>query len=103
MLPEDAEQGPVDALVHLMVVLEQLFAARVVTDQLSVAPPTVTVAERALEKAFADVNLTRKLWPLVIVPDVAHAPPLMETVGLPVPLTDTAVAVLIPLIVRMFE
>jgi len=35
----------------------------------------------------------------VIVPDVPHAPPLIEICGLPAPLTETEVPVLIPEIV----
>lgn len=83
----------------MIVVFEQTFAARVVTLQLSVTPPTLTVAPSAVLKDAELVNCTRNVWPFEIVPVVTHAPPLMEISGDPCPLTDTVVPVLMPLIV----
>jgi hypothetical protein len=77
----------------------QLFGARVVTLQLSVTPPTFTVAPRAVENDPLEVSRTASVWPLVIVPLVTQLPPLIEICGLPDPLTDTGVDVLMPLIV----
>lgn len=73
----------------------QLFAARVVTLQLSVTPPTFTVAVMAVPNVALDVRRTARVCPLVMFPDVAHAPPLMEICA-PAPVTETGVVVLIP-------
>lgn len=76
---------------------EQLLGARVVTLQLSVTPPTFTVALIAVENDALDVSRTARVWPFVIFPLVTHAPPLILIVA-PVPVTETGVDVLIPLI-----
>lgn len=78
-------------------------AASVVTDQSSVTPPTSIVAECAVENALAEVRRTSSVWPLVILPLVTQLPPLMRIWGLPSPLTDTGVVVLIPAIVIALE
>jgi hypothetical protein len=77
-------------------------AALVVTLQTSVTPPTFTVAVIAVEFDELDVRRTARVWPFVILPDVAHAPPLMETCA-PVPVTETGVVVLMPLMVITFD
>lgn len=87
---------------QLIVVLVQPLAARVVALHTFVTPPTFTVAFMAVEKEAEVVSRTRKLWPFVIVPLVTQPPPLMLIVA-PVPLTETGVVVLIPLIVNVFE
>lgn len=76
---------------------EQLLGARVVTLQLSVTPPTFTVALIAVENDALDVSRTAKVWPLLMLPDVTQLPPLMLMVA-PVPVTETGVDVLMPLI-----
>jgi hypothetical protein len=68
----------------------QLLPARVVTDQVSLTPPIVTVAVSAVLKDPLEVRRTEMVWPGVIVPDVPHVPPLMLISGLPDPVTDTA-------------
>lgn len=90
-------------LDQLIVELEQLLGARVVTLQLSVTPPTLTVAESAVENDSLDVSCTRKVWPFVIVPDVTQPPPLMLIFGLPEPLTDKLAPVVRPDIVIVFD
>lgn len=79
----------------------QLAAARVVTLHVSVTPPTFTVAVIAVEKNALEVSRTRKVWPFVMFPAVPHVPPLIEICA-PVPLTDTGVEVLMPVIVTVF-
>jgi hypothetical protein len=89
----------VQLVSHVLLAAVQLFGARVVTLQLSVTPPTFTVALNTVENDALEVRRTASVWPLAIVPLVTHAPPLIEICGLPDPLTDTGVLVLIPLIV----
>ena len=76
----------------------QLFATRVVTLQLSVTPPTLTVVVIAVLKDAELVRRTASVCPLVILPDVVHAPPLIDICA-PVPVTETGVLVLMPLMV----
>lgn len=61
----------------------------VVTDHVSLTPPTVTVVATAVLLEGLEVRRTARVWPFVIVPDAPHAPPLIETCGLPCPLTET--------------
>ena len=81
----------VQLVSHVLPCAVQVFGARVVTLQLSVTPPMVTVAVRAVEKDALDVKRTAIVWPGVIVPDVVQAPPLIEICGEPEPVTLTAV------------
>ena len=99
-----------DGVVHVLpetvhvvpLAIVQPFAARVVTLQLSVTPPTFTVAVMAVLKDAELVRRTASVWPLVIVPLVTQLPPLMLMVA-PVPVTETGVVVLMPEIVIVFD
>ncbi|MBN8913509.1 MAG: hypothetical protein J0H65_15910 [Rhizobiales bacterium] len=73
-------------------------AASVVTLHASVTPPTFTVAVMAVEKEALEVRRTASVCPLVILPDVPQAPPAMEICA-PVPVTETGVVVLMPVMV----
>ena len=76
-------------------------AARVVTLQLSVTVPTVTVVLTAVENDALEVRRTSRVCPFVIVPDVTQLPPLMRKLAPPV--AETLVAVLMPLIVTLLD
>lgn len=76
--------------------------AAVVTLHVSFTPPTVTVAVIAVLNDALEVSRTSKVWPFVILPDVPHAPPLIDICA-PVPVTDTGVVVLMPLMVTGFD
>ncbi|AHB50019.1 hypothetical protein W911_06060 [Hyphomicrobium nitrativorans NL23] len=96
-MPEATEQ-PGDQLI---VVFEQLFAARVVTDQPCVTGPTVTFVLTAVENDPLAVRRICRVWPLVMFPEVTQPPPLMLNCAPFVALTG--VAVVMPLIVTIFE
>ena len=67
-------------------------AARVVTSQVSLTPPTVTVVLRVVLKVAALVKRTARVWLFMIVPLVAQAPPAILICGLPSPVTVTGEA-----------
>lgn len=73
-------------------------AGSVVTLHVSMTPPTFTVAVMAVLKDALEVRRTASVWPFVMFPDVPHAPPLIEICA-PVPVTETGVVALMPVIV----
>ena len=77
--------------------------ARVVTAQVSLTPPTVTVAERVALKSAALVRRTARVWPGVSVPLETQGPPLRLISGSPSPLTVTGAAALNPVRIRVLE
>lgn len=56
----------------------------------SLVEPMETVALCAVLNEALEVSRTARLCPLVMAPPEPHAPPAMETCGLPVPETSTA-------------
>ena len=64
--------------------------ARVVVVQLVLLPPTVTVAVSVVLTDALVVMRTFKVWPDVMEPDVAHAPPLILISEVAAPETETA-------------
>lgn len=67
-----------------------------VTFHTSETPPIVTVALLSVAGVFADVSRTAIVCPGDMVPDVAHAPPLMLICGLPAPVTLTLTGTIYP-------
>jgi hypothetical protein len=61
----------------------------VVTVQFVLDGPTVTVAVSNVFTELLAVRRTCKVWPDVIAPDVAHAPPLMLIWAVAAPETET--------------
>jgi hypothetical protein len=62
------------------------------------------VADNLVPRLAEEVRRSCSVWPLLIVPDVAHAPPSMLICGLPSPVTLTATAFgPMPLIVTVFD
>jgi hypothetical protein len=65
-------------------------AASVVTDHTLSVEPMETVAVWAVEKEALEVRRTARVWPLVTLPLVPHAPPAIDICGLPWPATLTS-------------
>ena len=49
------------------------------------------------------VKRSSSVWPSVMLPVVPHVPPLMRNCGVPSPVMLTAVAVLMPLMVKLSD
>ena len=77
--------------------------AWVVTAQLALTPPTVTVAVWGVLKSPALVRSTASVWPGARLPLVTQGPPWMLTCGLPSPLTVTGAAAPRPVRVTVLE
>lgn len=65
-------------------------AASVVTDHTLSVEPMDTVAVWAVEKEALEVRRTARVWPLLMVPLLPHAPPATLICGLPCPATLTS-------------
>ena len=77
--------------------------ARVVTVQVALLAPTVTVALCGVLKSAALVSCTASVWPLVRVPLVTQGPPLILNCGPPSPLTVTVTGTLRPVMLSVSE
>jgi len=91
----------VQLVSHVLLWAEQLLGARVATDQLSVTVPTVIAELTAALNEALEVRRASSVWPFVMLPVVPQLPPSMRNSAPPV--AETVAAVLIPLMVTLFD